>query len=98
MADGGDPRGAVDVEAYVPLLGDQRLAGVHAHADADRPVTERALCVVRGRKRIGRSGEGDEERVALRVHLDAAVARKRLAEHAPVLGQHVRVPVPQFLQ
>ena len=47
------------------------------------PSRSAACAVGRGGERVGRAREGDEERVALRVHLDAAVPRERLAQHAP---------------
>ena len=37
--------------------------------------------------------EGHEERVALRVDLDAVVTGARFADHAPVLGERVGVPL-----
>ena len=37
--------------------------------------------------------ERDEERVALRVDLDAAVPRERVPQHPPVLGQRLRIPL-----
>ncbi len=39
---------------------------------------ERDLGVGRGRDGAARIGEGDEEAVALRIHLDAVVAPERL--------------------
>jgi hypothetical protein len=82
VADGGDPSGAVDVEADVSLLGDTRLAGVDPHAHTDRSVAERVLGVVCGRQCIGRTREGDEERVPLGVDLDPAVPLERVAKRA----------------
>ena len=43
------------------------------------------------RERPGRRREGEEEGVALRVDLDAAVASARLADDAAVLGERLRV-------
>ena len=94
----GDPRRAMDVDPDVALVGDDRLARVEPHADADRPVVERRLAVGGGGERVRCARERDEERVALRVHLDAAVPRERLAQDAPVLGQQVRVPVAVLVQ
>ena len=39
----------------------------------------------------GAVGKAKEERVSLRVHLDAAVGSKRLADHPAVLGERLRV-------
>ena len=44
-----------------------------------------------GGERGGRGGEGDEERVALRVDLDAAAGAEGGAQDAPVLGERVGV-------
>ena len=96
-----EPRGADDVEAVVALLADRRLAGVEAHAHADvhplRPRVRRvrALRLDRGRDRVARAREGEEERVALRVDLDAAAVSERLAHEPPVVGEHVAVPVAE---
>ena len=87
----------MDVDADVALLGDERLAGVEAYSDLDRPV-QRLLCLRRRRERIGGAGEGDEEGVALRVDLDAAVGGERLAKHPPVFGESVCVGVAELLQ
>ena len=60
---------------------------------------ERLLSVTRGRDGIWRRGEGDEEGVALRVDLDAAVALERLAQHTPVFGQRLGVALgPKLVQ
>ena len=64
---------------------------MQAHPHADRPGLERALAVEGGRGGAGRGREGDEERVALRVDLDAAVRREGGAQDAPVLGERLRV-------
>ena len=86
-----DPCGAVDVGADITLLRQQRRAGVEAHPHGQLELLLRlARCV----ERAGRGREGNEERVALRVDLDAAVALERLAHDAPVLGERVRVRRP----
>ena len=95
---GGDPRRAVDVDPDVALVGHDRLARVEPHADADRPVAERRLPVGGGGDRVGGARERDEERVALRVHLDAAVPRESLAQHTAVLAQQLRVALAVLVQ
>ena len=60
----------------------------HAHRTGGEPVTGRA----RGVCRSCSGREGDEERVALRVDLGAAVLRGRFANDPPVLGERVGVP------
>ena len=86
-------RAAVHVDADVALGAELGSSGVQADAHADRPVRERLAacpscvgCAPGGR-------EGDEEGVALRVDLDAAVGRERLAQRAPVLGERFAVRV-----
>ena len=85
-----DPRGPMNVQADVALLGHHRLAGVHSHPNPQRQLRQRVLC---GRGRgdgVRGAREGEEERVPLCVDLDAGAFPERLAEHSPVLGQHVR--------
>ena len=85
---GAEPRRTHDVEPQVALTAQSRLAGVQAHPDVDLdavgPVVPgvRALrldgrgdCVASARKR-------EEERVALRVDLDAAALGEALAHSA----------------
>ncbi len=72
-----DSRRAVDVDPDVALVGDYRFPGVDPHPDANRSVAERVLSCPRRRERIGGTREGDEERIALRVDLDAAVPLER---------------------
>ena len=43
------------------------------------------------RERARRSRKGDEEGITLRVHLDPAMPRARLANQPPVLGERSRV-------
>ena len=88
MARRGDARGAVDIGADIALLRQERCAGVEPHPHGDR---KRLLRLARGRKRAGRSREGDEEGVALGVDLDPAVTRESLAQHRPVLGEDICV-------
>jgi hypothetical protein len=95
---GSDPGGAVHVDPDVALVGDDRLAGVEPHADADRSVSQRRLRGGGGRDRVGCARERDEERVSLGVHLDAAVSRKRFAQHAAMLAQQIRVPLAVLVQ
>ena len=72
---GRNPRRSVDVHADVALVGQERLARVDAHPDSDRPGCQRCLRLDRGGDGFARPRERDEEGVALRVHLDAVVAR-----------------------
>ena len=77
------------VHPHVALLGEQGLARVHSHANADRSSGERVLSRLGGRERVLRPRKGDEERVALCVDLDTAVARERLAQHPAMLGERI---------
>ena len=95
----GDARSAVDVLADVALLGRGRSARVQAHAHADRSRLEPFARRARRLRRSSGCRKGDEERVALRVDLDAAVRRRRLAHDPPVLGERVGVPRrPELVQ
>ena len=98
MADGGDARALVHVDPDVSLLRQPRLTRVQPHAHPDRAVRERALAVRGGGDCIGRAAEGDEERVTLRVHLDALVVGKRRAESPPMLVQCLAIVVAELVQ
>ena len=91
MAGRGDAGGAVDVAADVALVGQKRRSGVQADPHLDRAGGERLGERRRRRERSRRGREGEEEGVALRVHLDPALGGAGLADHAPVLGERLRV-------
>ncbi len=91
MRGGGEPRGEMDIVADVALVGDERRSGVQAGTHPYRAGRERRGELARGLDRPRRGREGEEERVALRVHLDAAVCRGRLADQPPVLGERRRI-------
>jgi hypothetical protein len=93
VAAGGDAGCPVDVVSDVALLGEERRAGVQAHPDLDRTRGERLGEGSRRSERIRRGPEGEEEGVALRVHLDPALAGAGLPDQAPVLGER-RPPLP----
>ena len=104
MARGPDARGLVDAHADVALLADLGLARVQAHPDLDldafgpRVRVEVALGRHRGGESVLPTGEGDEERVALRVDLVTAVSRHGLADDALVLGKHFCVVRADLLE
>ena len=85
-----EPRRAHDVEPQVALAAERRLAGVQAHPDADVGAVGPVVLRVRALRldgcgdRVAGAREGEEERVALRVDLDAAVLREALA-HQPAV-------------
>ena len=60
-----------------------------------RPARSRqvALSVDGGRDGVGSRAEGDEERVALRVHHPPLVGGEGSTQQPLVLGEHLRVPV-----
>ena len=93
-----DPGGAVDVHPDVPLVGLDRLSRVEPHADADRSARERLSPVLGRRDCVRRSREGDEERVALGIHLRAVVPREGVPQGAAVLGEEIGVVRPVLLQ
>ena len=68
---------AVDVDTHVSLGGEGRRPGVQSHSDTDRAGLERQLPGLGGGDRAGSGRECDEERVALRVDLDAVVRGER---------------------
>ena len=103
VARGHDPRRAMDAHPVIAGLRDQGLAGVEPHPHQQLAIfgpdvsLQRPLRI-RGRGRgVAGPREDVEERVALRVHLLAAVARERLAHEPPVIVQHRRIPVAQLL-
>ena len=88
-----DARHAVHVEPDVVAVGDRRLAGVDAHAHAERQRGQRLLSLPRGGDRFAGRAEGDEERVALAAEDDAPVPLDRLAQQPAVLGEQLGVLV-----
>ena len=100
---GADPRRAMHRHAGVPVPGQDRLAGMHAdpHPDpgAGRPPVrgQRTLHVQRAQHRLRRAAERDEEPIPLHVHLMTAMRGDGRADQPPVLGQDLRIPVPQRL-
>ena len=101
----GDPRGAVHVDADVVAVGEQRVAGVDAHAHphrhASRPALRESSAVCEAAAAATRTGgvvESDEEAVALRVDLVAPVVVERATQDAPMAAQDIRVAVAELVQ
>ena len=95
---GRDACAEVDVEtdkALVPQLGRAR---VQSHPHPNGPAVERGLALGCRRDRLGRAREGVEERAALGVDLDAAVAGEGVPQYPPVLGKRLRVAVAELVQ
>ena len=86
-----DSRAAVYLEPDVSLGGQPRHARVQAGAHANGPVGERVHRLARGCGRPLRRRERDEERVSLRIDLDAAVRGDRRAHDPPVRIESVDV-------
>ena len=93
MCQRGDSRAAMHVYPDVAIRRHCRRPGVESHAHADRAGAECRLPRPGGRDCAGGGGERNEERVALCVHLDAAVGGERIPEQPTMLGERVRVPV-----
>ena len=76
---GAEPRRTHDVEPQVSLAAESRLPGMEAHPDADVDAVGPLVAGVRALRLDGRGDcvagtwKGEEERVSLRVDLDAAV-------------------------
>ena len=84
VSEGGDARAAVEVLTDVTLARQRRRSSVKADAHSDRPWHQ---CFMRRRRPLGSLGcrrEGDEEGVALRVHLDSVRGSERVAEECPM--------------
>ena len=99
-----EPGRTYDVEPQVTLLAKRGLARVQAHPHADRGVLGPRVLGVRALRLDGRrdgvasAGEGEEERVALRVDLGPVVAGERLAHEPPVIREHAAVAVAELLE
>ena len=59
---------------------------------------ERLLGLLGGREPFARIGEDDEEAVALRVDLEAAVPKEGCSQQPAMLRQHLRVLIPERAQ
>jgi hypothetical protein len=90
--------------SVVADLAHRRLAGVHPHADPTLDAVgpgvarERALAVDRRLDPVARTGERDEERVALGADLVAVVRDERLTEEPAMVGQQLAVPLAELLE
>jgi hypothetical protein len=104
VAGGADARGAVHVEPDIVIAHQLWSAGVQAHAHlqagALRPgVVSQSTSTLRGCcDGLGGAGEGDEEGIALGIHLGPTLRRKRRPQQCLVLSQHPRVVVAKALE
>ena len=87
VAAGSDPGRPVHVDANVAFLGQMRAAGVDAHAHPDRARGQSGLGRLRRSQSTGGRGEGDEDGIALRIDLDAAVGTARLTQDAAMFRE-----------
>jgi hypothetical protein len=99
VAGGGDPVGAMDVDADVAVVAERGRAGVQAdpgaHGGGPVVAAEAALRVGRRRGRRVRCREDGEELVAAGVDLVSLGAGDRLPKEAADVGQHVLPLVAQ---
>ena len=93
-----DPCGAVHVGAHVSLFRDDRLARVDADPHPHGASRQLRLDFSCGCDGVTRAFEREEERVALRVDLDPAVAGERGAHDSAVLREHVGVAVAELVE
>jgi hypothetical protein len=70
---------------------------VQAHPHTNRSAGQRVTTTRSGSKRIRRLRKGDEERIALRVDLDAAVTHECLAQRSPVVREDIGVASAELL-
>jgi hypothetical protein len=91
MAAGSDARRPMHVDADVGVLSKSGSAGVDAHSHPDLTFGQSCLGICGCAQRALCCREGDEERVALRVHLDAAMGAKCRPEDAAMLRQRLGV-------
>jgi hypothetical protein len=66
----------------------------HSHGAAG----QRSLDSLSGCDCVGRSGEGDEEGVALSVYLDAVVVREGFPKEPPVLGKRLCIGITKLVK
>src|SRR3954469_16197232 len=90
-----DPCRTMDIYSDVAFVGHDRLARVDPDPHADRPVG--ADDPLGGSNSIVGATEGDEERITLRVDLDAVGGSDDVSYRPPMLPQEFRVAQPVFL-
>ena len=94
-----DPRRPMHIHPHVLRRHRQRLPGMHTHPHPQptlvRPLHRRQalLRLTRGRDRLTRSLERNQEGIALFVDLIAAMPRERLTQHPPMQRKHLREPL-----
>ena len=86
----------MNIDPDVAIVGTCRLTRVDAHPHADGGHGEGALGVRRCGNGIGWLGERHEERVALRIYLNAAVLNECGAESAAVVCQNLGIVIAKI--
>jgi hypothetical protein len=97
VSGGTDAGSDVNVEADVPLVGEQRFAGVQADANA-HGAAQRGLRVARRGHRVGCPLKHHEEGVTLSIDLHAVVAIEHRPQCPPVLRQRLWVRLLELVQ
>jgi hypothetical protein len=91
MAGRRDPGTAVDIDAHITFVREERRPRVQTDAHPDRA---RLQCLGQfggGGERSGRRRKRDEERIALGIDLHAIVTGTRLSDDLPVCGKRLGV-------
>ncbi len=94
----GDSGRAVDVDADVSLLRNERLPGVDPDPNTNRPAAQAVTDLLGSGHRSGSPRERGEERVALRVHLDPRMPAQSATYHLPMCTEKVRVRVAVLMK
>ena len=104
MTDRADASRAMHAEPNVAVVRELWLAGVHPYPDAyigafgPRLVVVRTLNRDRSRDGVLRSAEGEEEALALGVHLPSAILLDGVSHELPVSREKTGVIVPSRLR
>ena len=97
VADRGDARCPVNIDSDIALLRQERLACVESNSHANW--TFQCALRIRGRsERLAGTREGNEEGIALGVHLDTTVPRERIAQRVSMRCKLIRVCVTELVQ
>jgi hypothetical protein len=95
---GADAGRTVNIDAYIPLMGQLRLPCVETHANPQLAAGQDRLPLPGGGDSPRRCGEGVEERVSLRVDFDSRVPLESVAEQPAMLEQRVAVAITELLE
>ena len=81
----------MQVDSDVAAVDQKRRAGVHSDPHLNGAAAKSLMRLFRSGERAVRRRECDEERVSLRVNLDAAVSRERIPQSSPALNERLAV-------